>query len=145
MGRLAQTLALAPTTPATQCSQKNPMLTQIRTATLMMMAIGFNQAQAQNLLAYYQIGLNPETWVQWDTYVIDLDSISAEREYIKYKSFRISPTGTNEVQELRADCKSNRRGLASDTSMYSTYEGALTGEEVRSACRQALKLGVLKQ
>ena len=95
-------------------------------------------------VAYYQIGLNPEKWVKWDTYVIDTSTIVADGDNIKYRSFRVTPAGSDTPQELRADCKTRLRGLASDTSMYSTYEGALTGEEVRVACEHARRLGVLK-
>jgi hypothetical protein len=105
---------------------------------------GTSAASAQDLVAYYQTGLNPEPWVKWDTYVIDASSIVSEGDFIRYKSFRITISGSDNSQELRADCSSKRRGLASDAAMYSTYEGALTGEEVRAACEIARKRGVLK-
>jgi hypothetical protein len=119
------------------------MLTRIRVTLVVLLSASCLQVKAQNLVAYYQIGLNAEAWVKWDTYVVDASSIKAEGECIRYKSFRITPAGSDKPQELRADCKTKRRGLASDASMYSTYEGALTGEEVRVACEQARKLGVL--
>jgi hypothetical protein len=120
------------------------MLIQIRTASLLLFFAAPVHLYAQNLVAYYQIGLNPEQWVKWDTYVIDTSTVVADGDHIRYKSFRITPGGSDAPQEIRVDCKTMRRGLAADTGMYSTYEGALTGEEARVACKLARKLGVLK-
>ena len=119
------------------------MITIIRFISFLLLLLACVFVHAQNLVAYYQIGLNSEPWVKWDTYVIDANTIVADGENIRYKSFRITPGGSDEPQELRVDCKTKRRGLSTDTRMYSTYVGTLNGEEVRVACERAVKLGVL--
>lgn len=120
------------------------MLTPIRFVSILLLFAASQEVDAQGLVAYYQIGLNPDQWVKLDTYVIDTSTIIADGDNIRYKSFRITPGGSDKPQELRVDCKTKRRGIAGETSMYSTYEGALTGEEVRVACEHARRLGVLK-
>ena len=102
-------------------------------------------ASAQGLVAYYQIGGDSAPWVKWDTYVIDSGSLVAEGEYIRYKSFRITVRGSDPPQELKVDCKRRRRGQVADTSMYSTYDGALTGEEVKAACALAVAKGLVSK
>ena len=89
---------------------------------------------ALNYVAYYQIGLNDSTGVPWNTYVIDASSVRPEGSYIRYRSFRITPSGTDSVQEVRADCESGKRGPATGTDMYSTFARTLSGEEVKAAC-----------
>jgi hypothetical protein len=87
-----------------------------------------------NYVAYYQIGLNDTSGVPWDTYVIDASSVRPEGDHIRYRSFRITPHGTDNVQDVRADCRSGKRGPASGTDMYSTFPRTVSGEEVKAAC-----------
>lgn len=89
---------------------------------------------APNFVAYYQIGLNDSATVRWDTYVIDAASVRLEGAYIRYRSLRITPHGTDEIQDVRADCDSGKRGPSAGTDMYSTFAGTVSGEEVRAAC-----------
>lgn len=102
-------------------------------------------AAGQGLVAYYQIGGDDAPWVKWDTYVVDSASLVQEGEFIRYKSFRITVSGSDPAQELKADCKSRKRGLAGEASMYSTYDGTLSGEEVKAACAIAAKSRLLRQ
>jgi hypothetical protein len=102
-----------------------------------------DSAFSQGLVAYYQIGGNAVPWVKWDTYVVDSDSVVEDGQFIRYKSFRITSAGSDPAQELRANCKTLQRGLAADSSMYSTYDGTLTGQEVKAACAIAVKKGIL--
>jgi hypothetical protein len=97
---------------------------------------------AQNLVAYYQIGGDEVPWVGWDTYVVDAETVVRDRQFIKYKSFRITARGSDTHQELRVDCKTRQRGPANETAMYSTYRGTLSGEEVRAACELATAKGI---
>jgi hypothetical protein len=106
---------------------------------------GSSVSSAQGLVAYYQIGGDAVPWVRWDTYVVDSGSLVRDTQYIKYKSFRITAAGSDPPQELRVDCKTRQRGLASNTSMYSTYAGTLTGEEVKAACAIAIAKGLVTQ
>jgi hypothetical protein len=110
------------------------LIAGVRTAGLFFIGLGCAAVQAQNLVAYYQIGLSDAPWAKWDTYVIDATSVIAQGEHIRYKSFRITAAGSDEMAEVRAECSSRKRGLVRDASMYSTYEGTLSGEEVRVAC-----------
>jgi hypothetical protein len=52
--------------------------------------------------------------------------------------------GSEPPQELKADCKIRQRGQAGDTTTYPTYDGALTGEEVKVACAIAEKKGLIR-
>ena len=101
-------------------------------------------AMAKGLVAYYQIGGDPTPGVKWDTYVIDSDSLARDGIYIRYKSFIVTSHGSSPPQEAKADCKSSRYGLASDTSTYATYPGTIAGEEVKVACDLAGQQGLLK-
>ena len=116
-----------------------------RLSSFIALAVASLGANAQDLVAYYQIGGDPVPWVRWDTYVVDVSSIVREGDsIIRYKHFRITSQGSDPAEEVRANCQSRRRGLASDTSMYSTYDGALTGEEVKVACSSARAKGLIK-
>jgi hypothetical protein len=110
-------------------------------------AVGFASsiANAQDFVAYYQIGGDKVPWVSWDTYVVDAASLVADGTYIRYRSFRITAHGSDPAQELKADCKTRRRGLAAESSMYATYDGALTGEEVKAACALAEAKGIVRK
>jgi hypothetical protein len=102
-------------------------------------------ASAQGLVAYYQIGGDSMPWVRWDTYVIDSGSLVADGVYIRYKSFRVTAHGSDVPQEMKADCKTRQRSQVSDTSMYSTYNGTLGGEEVKVACALAESKGLVRK
>ncbi len=99
---------------------------------------------AQGLVAYYQVGADPASWVKWNTHVIDSDSLVREGAYLRYKSFIITANGSSPPQEVKADCKTGKHGLASGASMYDTYPGTIDGEEVRAACVLAERRGLLK-
>jgi hypothetical protein len=114
-------------------------------ASLLAVLSASSVASAQGLVAYYQVGGDNTPWVKWDTYVIDAGSLVADGKYIRYKSFRVTVHGSDPPQELKADCKTRQRGQASDANMYSTYDGALTGEEVRAACALAEAKGLVRK
>jgi hypothetical protein len=117
----------------------------IRTCVAVLSAFAAASASGQGLVAYYQIGGDSAPWVKWDTYVVDSTSLVLEGEFIRYKSFRITVNGSDSAQELKADCRSRKRGLAGEASMYSTYDGTLSGEEVKAACSIAAKAGLVRQ
>ena len=104
-----------------------------------------SSVSAQGLVAYYQIGGDKVPWVSWDTYVVDSESLALDGEFIKYKSLRITASGSDEHQSIRADCKTMKRGLVTDTTMYSTYDGTLSGQEVKAACKIAITKGLLSK
>ncbi len=101
-----------------------------------------SSVRAQGLVAYYQIGGDIVPGVRWDTYVVDSESLVSDGLFIKYKSFRITASGSDTRQEIRADCKTMQRGQAADTTLYSTYDGTLNGQEVKAACKLAESKGL---
>ena len=103
-----------------------------------------SSALAQGLVAYYQIGVDKVPWVSWDTYVVDSESLVRDGVFIRYRSFRITAIGSDSSQEIRADCKTFQRSQVTDTSLYSTYDGTLSGQEVKAACKLAEKKGLLR-
>ena len=104
-----------------------------------------SSASAQGLVAYYQIGGDKVPWVSWDTYVVDSESLVRDGAFIKYRSFRITANGSDSSQQIRADCKTFQRSQAADTSLYSTYDGTLSGQEVKAACKLAEQKGLLSK
>jgi hypothetical protein len=116
-----------------------------KSALILAACFASSSTTAQGLVAYYQIGGDNAPWVKWDTYVIDSSSLVADGTYIRYKSFRVTVHGSDPPQELKADCKTRKRGQAADASMYSTYDGALTGEEVKAACALAEAKGLVRK
>ena len=102
-------------------------------------------AFAHGLVVFYQVGGDQTEWVRWDTYAIDSDSLLRDGKLLKYKSILITAHGGPPAQDIKVDCQSKRRGLASDADLYATYDGTIGGEELKTACALAVQQGLLKE
>lgn len=111
--------------------------TAVRACATAMFVLFCASAYAEHWIPYYQIGGGRMPGTQWDTYVVDGDSIQHSGELIKYRTRVLGDDSS--TTEMQANCSKRTRGQPPDASLYATYEGTLGGAEVKMACKLALQ------